>query len=89
MKDAYLEITYRQGRPLAAYYYLPREAGAKSARTRRFEPGLVVDYSDKDVAIGVEITAPSRITLDDLNALLTELGVGPMPEADFAPLSAA
>jgi hypothetical protein len=30
MKEPYLEVTFRHGRPLAAYY-LPREANQKSA----------------------------------------------------------
>ena len=39
MKHSYLEVTYRKGRPLAAYYYLPRRDGDKSARTERAERG--------------------------------------------------
>jgi hypothetical protein len=35
MKDAYLEVTYRKGRPLAAYLYLPREPGVKIARSEK------------------------------------------------------
>ena len=31
MKDTYLEVTFRRGPPIAAYYYyLPRRAGQKS-----------------------------------------------------------
>ena len=45
MTTPYLEVTYRVGRPFAAYYYLPRTRPAKSVRTRRVEPGLVIDYS--------------------------------------------
>jgi hypothetical protein len=32
MKERYLEITFRKGKPLAAYLYLPRRVGVKSAR---------------------------------------------------------
>jgi hypothetical protein len=38
MKQPYLEVTFRHGRPVAAYYSLPRDAGQKSAKTRRVEP---------------------------------------------------
>jgi hypothetical protein len=31
MRDRYLEITYRKGKPLAAYLYFPRESDTKSA----------------------------------------------------------
>ncbi len=89
MKDCYLEVTYRHGRPLAAYYYLPRDAGAKSARTRRVEPGMVIDYSNDGRPIGIEITAPSRMSVAALNAVLEPLGFPVVDRADLAPLLAA
>ena len=55
MKHAYLEVTYRRGRPLAAYYYLPRQDGEKSVRTERVGGGLVVDDSADNNAMGIEI----------------------------------
>jgi len=45
MKDRYLEVTFRHGRPIAAYYYLPRGTDQKSVRTRRVEPGLIIDFA--------------------------------------------
>lgn len=39
MKDRYLEVTFRKGKPLAAYLYLPRATGVKSARTEEAAPG--------------------------------------------------
>lgn len=35
MKDAYLEVTYRHGQPLAAYFYLPRRFGPGKSRFMR------------------------------------------------------
>ena len=29
MKEPYLEVTFRHGRPIAAYYYLPRQANQR------------------------------------------------------------
>ena len=89
MKECYLEVTYRHGRPLAAYYYLPRGAGEKSVRTRRAEPGLVIDYSHDDRPIGIEITAPSQISVAALNAVLQGLGDPAVSRDDLAPLIAA
>ncbi|MBA3886127.1 MAG: DUF2283 domain-containing protein [Acidobacteria bacterium] len=89
MKDPYLEVTFRHGRAIAAYYYLPRDANQKSARTRRIEPGLVIDFTADGQAIGIEITAPGTISLAGLNAVLQELGQAPASEADLAPLLAA
>jgi hypothetical protein len=56
MNEAFLEVTFRQGRPFAAYLYLPRRPGEKSYRTRRIEPGLMVDFNRRGRPIGI---APS------------------------------
>jgi hypothetical protein len=40
MKNSYLEVTFRHGRPLAAYLYLPRQPADKSYGTARVQPGL-------------------------------------------------
>ncbi len=89
MKDRYLEVTFRHGRPIAAYYYLPRDADQKSVRTRRVEPGLIIDFAPNDQAIGIEITAPALVSLASLNAVLQDLGHAPATEADLAPVLAA
>lgn len=89
MKDRYLEVTFRHGRPMAAYYYLPRSTDQKSVRTRRVEPGLIVDFAADGQAIGIEITSPDHLSLAALNAVLHELGHAPASEADLAPVLAA
>jgi uncharacterized protein YuzE len=89
MKEPYLEVTFRHGRPMAAYYYLPRKAGQKSARTRRVQPGLVIDLTADGQAIGIEITAPAKISVTALNAVLEQLGHAPASQADLAPVLAA
>ena len=89
MKERYLEVTFRHGRPIAAYYYLPRGANQRSVRSRRVEPGLVVDFAAEGQAIGIEITAPSKVSLVALNAVLRELGHAPASSADLAPVLAA
>ena len=89
MKESYLEVTFRHGRPIAAYYYLPRNTSQKCVRTRRVEPGLVIDFAADDKAIGIEITTPAKVSLAALNAVLRELGHAPASEADLAPVLAA
>ncbi len=89
MNEPYLEITFRKGRPVAAYYYLPRRPGQKSYRTQRAEPGLVIDFSRAGRPIGIEITAPSKISLAGLNRVLKELGQTPLKRSEIAPLLAA
>ena len=89
MQHTYLEVTFRHGRPLAAYYYLPRNPGQKSVRTRRVEPGMVIDYATNEQAIGIELTAPTQVSLDQFNSILRELGQPPITQRDLAPLRAA
>jgi uncharacterized protein YuzE len=89
MNDTYLEVTFRHGRPLAAYYYLPRRSGQKSYKTQRAEGGLLIDFSRAGRPIGIEITAPSRVTLAAVNRVLRKLGFPAVKRADLAPLLAA
>jgi hypothetical protein len=86
VKTSYLEVTYRQGKPAAAYYYLPHLAGQRSVRTRRVEPGLLIDYAKGGRPIGVEITAPSALSVTAFNRVLRELGVALVSRQDIAPL---
>ena len=89
MRSSYLEVTYRHGRPLAAYLYLPRQPTDKSYRTERADPGLVIDYNRGGQPIGIEITAPGKLSTPALNRILRRLGLPPMTRADLAPLRAA
>lgn len=89
MKEPYLEVTFRRGQPLAAYLYLPREPGDKSVRTSKMDPGLIVDFGESGRPIGIELTAPTRVTLAALNRVLSDLGLPPLSDADLEPLQAA
>jgi uncharacterized protein YuzE len=89
MKELYLEVTFRHGRAMAAYLYLPRQADEKSSSTKRVEPGMVIDFGPRGNPIGIEITAPSQISLADINGLLESLELPPVAKADLAPLLAA
>lgn len=89
MSEPYLEVTYRRGHALAAYYYLPRRSKDRSYRTRRAGPGLLVDYGRSGRPLGIEITAPAKVSLAAINRLLKELGHRPMKRAEISPLHAA
>jgi hypothetical protein len=81
-----LEVTYRQGKPLAAYLYLPRQPGDKSCRTFQFEPGLLIDYAAHDRAIGIEITSPTKVSTDSINRALVSAKHQPVTATDLFPL---
>lgn len=89
MKTSYLEVTFRHGRPLAAYLYLPRRPADKSYRSERVEPGLVIDFNRGGKPIGIEITAPAKLSAAALNRVLRRLGLPTVKRADLAPLRAA
>ena len=88
MKTRYLEVTYRKGRPMAAYLYLPRISGAKSARTERMGTGILVDFSAEGTPIGVEITAPQLVTVEDINRVLEQVGQPRLDAGEWAPIAA-
>jgi hypothetical protein len=89
MNEAYLEVTYRRGQPLAAYYYLPRRPGDRASRTSRGPSGLLVDYTRGGRAIGIEITAPSALSLAAMNRVLRNLGHVLIKRTELSPLLAA
>ena len=89
MNQRYLQVTYRKGRPLAAYLYLPRNVGDTSARSVKCEGGLILDYASDGRPIGVEISAPRSTTLEALNRVLANAQIAPVSADDIQPLLAA
>lgn len=88
LTPTYLEITYRNGRALAAYLYLERQADDRSDRTEIAGPGLVVDLNRAGRPIGIEITAPGKVTLEQINDVLKRFNLPLATRADLAPLAA-
>jgi uncharacterized protein YuzE len=89
MHDKYLEVTFRKGKPVAAYLYLSRRNNAQSIRTKRFKAGIIVDFDESNNAIGVEITAPNKIQIHEINEVFQMLRIPPFSDEELAPLKAA
>ena len=89
MVHRYLEITYRNGEPLAAYLYLPRQEGDKSVRVEAYGRGYLVDWTEDGRPIGIEMPSPSQVTLNGLNDVLAELQLAPLAPEEASPLLAA
>jgi hypothetical protein len=89
VSETYLEVTFKSGRPVAGYFYLPRHPVQKSYRSKRVEAGLVVDFSRGGRPIGIEITAPGALSLKAFNRVLADLGLPALRRDDLAPLLAA
>lgn len=88
MRQRYLEVTFRNGKPLAAYLYLPREGRVTVESTREAGSGLKVDFDAAGAPVGVEITAPSLVSVASLNAVLERLGAETVAAEELAPLAA-
>jgi len=88
MKSSYLEVTFRHGRPLTAYLYLPRAPGDKSDHVEKAGSGLLVDYTAEGKSIGIEITAPAQVGIAELNRVLAALHAPAVTNEDIAPLRA-
>jgi uncharacterized protein YuzE len=88
MDKPYLEITYRQGKPLAAYLYLSRRPGDKATRTERHDHWLV-DFTSDGRAIGIEFTRIGRVNLADVNHVLMASNQPAVSVHDLVPLEAA
>jgi len=90
MTERSLQVTYRKGRPFAAYLHLSHPTGEKSVKMKPSPDGLlVVDYGVTGRPVGIEITAPLAVPLERLNQLLADLGQAPLAEQDYKPVRAA
>ncbi len=89
VKRISLKVTYRRGRPIAAYVYLPRQEGDRVATTERLDAAVLVDRTADGRAIGVEIVDPSQCGPDRLIDVLRSLGQAEVDRDEFRPLSAA
>jgi len=84
-----LQVTYRKGKPFAAYIYLQRKLGLKSARTERVSSEILIDYAADDTPLGVEIVSPGHVTLEEINEAFDRIGLAHPEPRDLEPLRAA
>lgn len=84
-----LQVTYRKGKPLAAYIYLAAHAGQKAARTKELAPGLLVDFDANDEPFGIEVVSPDLVSSSEIDRLFEELGLDRPDPKELEPLLAA
>lgn len=89
VKRISLKVTYRRGRPIAAYVYLPRQAADRVAATERLDEAVLVDRTADGRAIGIEIVDPSQCGPERLMDILKSLGQADVDRDEFRPLAAA
>lgn len=88
-KRRFLEVSSYNGKLIAGYLTFGRQPEDVSVRTTNPEPGLVVDYAERDRPIGLEVTAPSQVTLESINRVLVSLGQPPATTAELELLLAS
>jgi len=89
MSHVSVQMTYRDGRPFAAYIGLGRALGESSVRSEELSPEIVVDFSEDGRPLGIEVIDPSSATAEDIYGVFDVLGLRrPSPDA-LAPLVAA
>lgn len=84
-----LEVTYRKGKPFAAYIYLAHKPGTKSARTEQVGPEVLIDYASDGSPLGIEVISPGFVSQDEIYAAFERLGLDPPSIEELAPLRAA
>ena len=85
MTTPYLEISFRRGRPFAAYLHC--SACGSAVSTRALGHGLLLDSAADGSVIGIEITDPSHADVHEVCRILEQHGVRVLV-ADLAPLAA-
>ncbi len=84
-----LQVTYKGGKPLAAYLSLGSNGKRAAARTEEVAPDLLVDYAADGAAIGVEILSPATVTVQQVWQVFDQLGLERPSASELSPLSAA
>ena len=85
MTTPYLEISFRHGRPFAAYVHCA--APQPVASSRSLGHGLVLDLDQNGIVLGVEVTDPQHVTADTIVEVMKHHGVS-ISRTDLAPLAA-
>ena len=83
-----LQVTYRKGKPFAAYIYLSKP-GQRATRTETISEDLLVDYGKDGTPLGIEIVSPDLTSIEEILRVFDRLGMGRIAAEELAPLSAA
>ncbi len=89
MKTVSLQITYRKGKPFAAYIYLSHRRGQKSVRTEAITEDLLIDYTQDGTPLGIEIVSPEIVSIDEIQRVFDRLGLSRPEPIELEPIKAA
>lgn len=86
MSDTRVEVVFKKGRPVAAFFHLKEKASGKSGRQIHVRPNMTAHFDEAGHPVGLEIHLPDKLDLLSINDVLRELGASPVTEAELAPL---
>ena len=89
MKTISLQITYRKGKPYAAYIYLSHRRGRNSVRTEAITEDLLIDYAQDGTPLGIEIVSPEIVSIDEIQSVFDRLGLSRPEPVELEPIKAA
>lgn len=89
MEPISIQVTYRRGKPFAAYIHLGGKPGEKSVRSEEVGPELIADYGADGRVLGVEVVSPGATTAGEILAVFDKLGLVRPTADDLGPLVAA
>jgi len=89
MRPISIQMTYRKGKPFAAYIDLGRRSGEPSVRSHSVTPEIIADFASDDRVLGLEIISPDSVTAEQILDAFDQLGLGRPTVDELAPLVAA
>lgn len=89
MEPMSIQVTYRRGKPFAAYIHLGRKPGEESVRSEEVAPELIADYGADGRVLGVEVVSPGATTVDEIFEVFDKLDLVRPTADDLSPLVAA
>ena len=89
MKTVSLQITYRKGKPFAAYIYLSHRRGQNSVRTEAITEDLLIDYAQDGTPLGIEIVSPEIVSIEEIQSVFDRLGLSRPEPVELEPIKAA
>lgn len=66
---------------------MSQKAGEDAEHSKKIGEGIVADFNIENKLIGIELTAPSKVSIEDVNGLLNQFQISPLSEQEWAPLS--
>ncbi|HUT34464.1 MAG TPA: DUF2283 domain-containing protein [Planctomycetota bacterium] len=81
-----MEVTYRKGKPFAAYLHLGDGRPQQSCRTEEIRPGVLADIVQTGELLGIEFLSPGSVTAEDLQGIICRLPGAQLCSVDLMPI---